>query len=75
MKTFSHLWQYLGKLFLEWEVLQTKRLKKIKTDILCSTTSPPLSQNRNDYETMPKNVAEPDGQQMTSHDAYALHAG
>jgi hypothetical protein len=26
LKTFSHLWQYLAKCFLEWEMLQTKNI-------------------------------------------------
>jgi hypothetical protein len=38
MNTFSHLWQYLVKLFLEWEMFQTKVVEKIKTHILCSVT-------------------------------------
>ena len=36
MKTFSHLWQYLAKFFLEWEMFQTKVVEKIKTHVLCS---------------------------------------
>ena len=38
MKTIIHLW-YLAQLFLEWEMLQTNVLEKIKTHILCSITS------------------------------------
>jgi hypothetical protein len=37
MKTFSHLWQYLAKFSLEWEMFQTKVVEKIKIHILCST--------------------------------------
>ena len=37
-KTFSHLWQYLAKFFLEWEMFQTKFVEKIKTHILSSVT-------------------------------------
>ena len=36
MKTFAHLWQYLGEFFLNWEMFQTKFVEKIKTHILCS---------------------------------------
>jgi hypothetical protein len=35
MKTFLHLWQYLAKFFLEWEMYYTKFVGKIK-HILCS---------------------------------------
>ena len=38
MKTFSHLWQYLVKFFLEWGMSQTTFVEKIKTHILCSIT-------------------------------------
>ena len=31
MKTFSHLWRYLAKLFLEWEMFQIKVVEKIVT--------------------------------------------
>ena len=41
MKTFSHLWQYLAELFLEWEMFQLKVVDKIKTYILCSETFSP----------------------------------
>jgi hypothetical protein len=34
MKTYVRLWQYLAKFFLEWEILQTKSVGKIKTHIL-----------------------------------------
>ena len=33
MNTLSHLWQYLAKLFLEWEMFYTKIVEKIKTHI------------------------------------------
>jgi hypothetical protein len=36
MKTFSRIWQYLAKFFLEWEIFQIKVVQKIKTHILCS---------------------------------------
>jgi hypothetical protein len=38
MKTFSHLWQYLVKFFLKWEMFRNKSVEKIKTHILCSVT-------------------------------------
>ena len=30
MKKFSHLWQYLAELCLEWEMFQVKVVEKIK---------------------------------------------
>ena len=36
--TFPHLWQYLAKFFLEWEISQIKFVEKIKTRILYSVT-------------------------------------
>jgi hypothetical protein len=36
METDVHLWPYLAKFFLEWEMFQTKVVQKIKTHILCS---------------------------------------
>ena len=38
MKTNIHLWYYLAQFFIEWEMFQTKVIKKIKTHILCSIT-------------------------------------
>jgi hypothetical protein len=38
METFSHLWQYLAELLLEWEMFQIKFIDKIKTHVLCSVT-------------------------------------
>jgi hypothetical protein len=35
---FSHLWQYLDVLVLEWEMFQIKIIEKMKTHILCSIT-------------------------------------
>jgi len=34
MKTSVHVWQNLAKLFLEWEMFQTKFVEKYKTHIL-----------------------------------------
>jgi hypothetical protein len=64
MKTFSHLWQYLAKFFLEWEMFYKKVLEKIKTHILCSVTffrnSPRLWDN---FE----NLTEPEGGHKWRH--------
>ena len=49
LKTFWYLWQYLAKLFLEWEMFQTKVVEKFKTHILCSVT---FFENRAVYEIM-----------------------
>jgi hypothetical protein len=38
MKIFSHLWQYLADLFLEWEMSRIKVVEKIKPRILRSAT-------------------------------------
>ena len=35
MNIFLNFWQYLGELFLEWEMFQIKVLEKIKINILC----------------------------------------
>ena len=51
MKTFSHLWRYFAKFFLEWEMFQIKVVEKIKTYILCSVTFF-FSENRAVYEIM-----------------------
>ena len=56
MKTDIHLWSYLVQFFLEWEMLQTKAVQKIKTHILCSVTFFP--ENRTVYEKMWKNIVE-----------------
>ena len=62
MKTFSRLWQYLAKFFLDWEIVQTKVAEKIKTHILCSVTFP---ESRVVYEIMSKNMVEPGRPQIT----------
>ena len=36
MKATTHFQSYLAQLFLEWNLLQTKAVKKLKTYILCS---------------------------------------
>jgi hypothetical protein len=38
MKTYVHLWYYFAQFFLEWEMLQTQFVEKIKTHILYSIT-------------------------------------
>jgi len=62
MKTCVCLW-YLAHFFLEWQMLYTKVVEKIKTHILCSITfflveSPVV------FESF-KNIVEPDRPQMT----------
>ena len=47
MKAFLHLWEYLAKLFSEWEIFPTKFVEKNKTYILCSLN---FSENRTVYE-------------------------
>ena len=39
MKTNIHFWSYLAQFFLEWGMFQIKVLEKIKTHILCSSSS------------------------------------
>jgi hypothetical protein len=73
MKTFSRLSQYLVKFFLGWEMFRTKVVEKIKTHILCSINFFP--ENRAVYDIILKKLMEPEGPQMTSQYAYALHAG
>jgi hypothetical protein len=50
MKSYLHLW-YLAEFFLEWEMLQTKFVDKIKKSILCSITCF-FFENRALYEMM-----------------------
>jgi hypothetical protein len=38
IKTYVHLWSYLAEFFIEWSMLQTKVVEKIKTHIVCSKT-------------------------------------
>jgi hypothetical protein len=76
MKTFTHLWQYLAKYFLEWEVFQTKVVEKIKTHVLCWITFFFFFENRAFYELMSENMVEPERPRMTSqYGAYEFHAG
>ena len=62
MKAFSHLWQYLTKFFLEWEIFLTRVVHKIE--------------NRDVYELVSKNMVKPEVPQITSqYGAYAFNAG
>jgi hypothetical protein len=38
MKTYVHLWYYLARFFLEWEMFEAEFVEKIKTQILGSVT-------------------------------------
>jgi hypothetical protein len=38
METFSRLWKYLVEFFSECEIFQTKIVKTIKIQVLCSVT-------------------------------------
>jgi hypothetical protein len=49
--------------FLEWKILHTKIVEKIKTHILCSTTF--FFENRAVYEMMWYNILQPERSQMT----------
>jgi hypothetical protein len=57
MNPNKHFWTYIAKFFLEWEMLQTKEIEKIKTRILRSVTS--FFENRALYDIMWKNIVEP----------------
>ena len=63
MNTKGNLWKYLGEFFLEWETLQTKVVKKIKTHILYSIFFPP--ETRAVYEIMWKNTMVTNRPQIT----------
>ena len=56
--------------YLEWELFQTKVIKKIKTQILCSVT---FFENRTVYEIIWKNRLKPERSQM-KYGACAFHA-
>jgi hypothetical protein len=53
MKTFSHLCQYLAKLFLEWEIFWPKVVEKIKIHFTFSNV---LFENRAIYDIMSKKI-------------------
>ena len=58
METYTHLSPYIAQFFLEWEILHTKAVEKIKTHISCSTFFSPGS--RATYEIMWLNDVQPD---------------
>jgi hypothetical protein len=61
MKMFSHLWQYLAELFLEWEIFYIKVVEKIKTHILFHVTF-----FRKSYRLW-DNVEQRDGSRKAEH--------
>jgi hypothetical protein len=62
MKTDTHFWSYLAHFFVEWEMLQTKVVEKIKTHTFINF----FFENRAVYAIiLKKNMLEPDGPQMT----------
>ena len=67
MTTFSHLWQYLAELFLEWEMFQIEVVDKIEIYILSSVI---FSENRTVYEMMSKNN---EGASEVADDNMAAH--
>ena len=62
MKTNTHLWLYLARLFWEGEIFEIKVVEKTKTNISCSITF--FSENGAVYEIMWENIVEPDRPQM-----------
>jgi len=64
MKTCIRLWQCIAKFFVEWEMLRTKVVEKMKTHVLCPTT---FQENSGVFEITWKNTVEPT--------LCALHAG
>jgi hypothetical protein len=63
--TFSYLWQYLAKCFVQWKVFRITVVEKVKIQNLCPITLPPPPENRAVYNTLPKNLVEPERLQMT----------
>ena len=63
MKIISHFWSYLDQFFLEWKMLQTNAVEKIKTSILCLVTFFPEKLPFN--EIVWKNTVEQDRPHMT----------
>ena len=63
MKSYIFFWSHRAQLFLEWEMLQTKIIEKIKTHILCSITF----LNRKSYRWCDnvEDIVEAGGPQMT----------
>jgi hypothetical protein len=67
MTTNKHLWSHLAQFILEWEMLHTRVVEKIKTHILCAI---PIFENRAVYEIMWKYIVQPDGPQKTTWRAH-----
>jgi hypothetical protein len=65
-----HSLSYLAHFFLGPKMFQTKVVKKIKTQSLCSI-SPPPPENRAVYEIMWKNIVQPDRQATDDSIAHA----
>jgi hypothetical protein len=64
----------LAEFFLEWEMLQTKVVEKIKTHFIFNNFF--FFENRTVYEIMLTNTVERDRQQMTiQYGAFALCDG
>jgi hypothetical protein len=73
MKTYVHLWQYLAKFFLEWEMFWAKVVEKIKTYILCSITfSPKIVSFRRQFRKISKSQTGHRWQYNTAHAQYML---
>ena len=73
MKTFSHLWLSRYILRSMRNVLEKNCLEYRNTQFMFKNF---FSENRAVFEIVSKNMAEPEGPQMTSqHGAYALHTG
>jgi hypothetical protein len=58
MKTFLHLWQYVSEFFLEWEMLPTNGVEKIKTQFMFKNFFSP--ENLAICEIMRENMRGPD---------------
>ena len=58
MNTNIHFWPYLSEIFFEWEIFQKNFVEKIKGPILCSIMV--FFLNHAFYDTMWKNIVEPD---------------
>jgi hypothetical protein len=61
MKTDIHLWSYLAKFFLEWEMFEKKLYRKSKHTFCIQQLFP---KNRAVYEIMWENIVERGGSQM-----------
>jgi hypothetical protein len=70
VKTNTHFLSRLPRLFLEWEIFETKVVAKIKTLILCSLF---FLKKYAVYELMWNNVAQPE--ETWQYGARAFHTG